>query len=233
MLITDSDIISKYFNDNGVETIHFNTREDWLKTRKMYICGSDAASVIGIGFKTNIELFEDKTSSEIKDIEPNELMIKGSISEKYIRELYGIDHDCDVYDGTGILLVNTRDIVNGFPFMACTLDAICVDRNTGELSILEIKRSEYTIYEDEMPLKYRAQVLHQMYVTGIYNSILKARCIYGRREDGTIKVIEKEYPLSMYDDSAKYDMKILKDKEEEFFNRINEKKRPARILPSI
>ena len=67
------------------------SHEGWLQTRMKGIGGSDAASVIGVSpFKTNVQLFEEKTGQrEPDDISDRPYVVYGTAAEPLIREMGG------------------------------------------------------------------------------------------------------------------------------------------------
>ena len=202
---------------------------DWLERRRKHISASDAACVIGIGFKSNVELWEEKTGMPISQSHSpqiQKLMQKGTEAESHIRELYAIDHDIEeIYDGTLVLCES-----KSHPFMSCTLDAWFIDAD-GEACILEIKRSEHAkmFSREEYPLKYRAQILHQMMVTGIHKAVL-CPYVYWTDSDGYGHSYMNEYRIDSSDDKVKYDMEILLEKEKEFWDYVERKERPPKII---
>lgn len=72
----------------------FEDEKAWLKGRLNGIGGSDASAVVGKNpYKTNIELFEEKTGRRIvPDISEKPYVIYGKEAEQYIRELFRLDY---------------------------------------------------------------------------------------------------------------------------------------------
>ena len=72
----------------------FEDEKAWLKGRLNGIGGSDASAVVGKNpYKTNIELFEEKTGRRIApDISEKPYVIYGKEAEQYIRELFRLDY---------------------------------------------------------------------------------------------------------------------------------------------
>lgn len=217
------------------------SEERWREERKKYLCASEAACVIGIGFKDNVQLWEQKTNPNYEP-EPNtpsveSLMAKGTANEPLSKRQWEIDTGHKVYDGTQVLCINQSILdKNGKPFLACTLDAVGCDTNTWQLYDIELKRSEsMKMFSDpvNMPDKYRAQVLHQMLVTGLPRALLVARIVWvdtsGRRH-----VVERDYWLDADDPNVKYDMEKLLEVETKFWNEnVLTGVRPSRILPAL
>lgn len=218
-------------------SIHlFGSDELWKRARRQYLCASETASVLGIGFRSALSIWKEKVLGEC-DFEPSpaleDLMARGSKAEAHIRELFAIDHGFDkVYDGTHALIVNNMIMSDsGNPFMACTLDAWAHDA-TGEPLIIEIKRSESPkMFGETPPPKYYAQVLKQMIVTGIRRAWLVAHVSYFM-PDGRHKAYFAEYLISADDESVENDMRGIVEKERRFWSDcVEKKKRPATVIP--
>ena len=66
----------------------------WLKGRMNGIGGSDASAIVGMNpYKSNIELFEEKTDRRIApDISDKPYVIYGKKAEEPIRELFKLDY---------------------------------------------------------------------------------------------------------------------------------------------
>ena len=68
--------------------------KEWLKNRTYGIGGSDASAIVGMNpYKTNIELFEEKTGRRIpEDISQKPYVQYGTRAEPLIRELFRLDY---------------------------------------------------------------------------------------------------------------------------------------------
>lgn len=66
----------------------------WLKSRTYGIGGSDASAIVGLNpYKTNIELFEEKTGRRLpEDISEKPYVKYGTMAEPLIRELFRLDY---------------------------------------------------------------------------------------------------------------------------------------------
>ena len=69
-------------------------RGQWLKARTYGIGGSDASAIVGMNpYKTNIELFEEKTGRRIpEDISEKPYVKYGNDAEPLIRALFALDY---------------------------------------------------------------------------------------------------------------------------------------------
>lgn len=218
-----SDIIRK-FGDNYSVTEYAN-RSDWLRGRHNYLGASDAASVLGISpWMTNVQLYENKVNPVVDEKPPTEQMLRGIKSESHIRELYAIESGDDVEDGTGKMLVSIEH-----PFMSCTLDGACVDKN-GKPYVLEIKSVNYSRNwaNKNLPDHYFVQCLHQLAVTGWDKSVLVARIIMPADGD----VVTRKFEI-LYKENIGL-VEALVEKERIFWHEnVMKKIPPNKILPSI
>lgn len=139
------------------------SKEEWLRYRKRGIGGSDVAALLGISkWKSEIELWLDKTNQTDNLIEENEAMQWGYIMEPVIRK-----HFAEV---TGKTVLEIKAILQHpeYPFMLADVDGLTVD-DAGNPAILEIKTaSEYkrSEWEQDIPAYYQTQVQHYLCVTG-------------------------------------------------------------------
>ena len=140
------------------------SREEWLRYRKLGIGGSDVASLLGISkWKSEIELWLDKTNQTNESPVENEAMQWGTIMEPIIR-----NHFAKV---TGKAVVELKAMLQHpeYPFMLADVDGITVD-DVGNPAILEIKTaSEFkrSEWEEDVPAYYQTQIQHYLCVTGI------------------------------------------------------------------
>ena len=113
------------------------TREDWLEERKKGIGGSDAATILGLNpYKTSIDLWEEKTGrKDAEDISDKPYVKYGTKAEDHLRELFKLDFP--QYEVTHQENAIIKHPI--YPFLFASLDGQLVDKNTGELGILEIK----------------------------------------------------------------------------------------------
>ena len=139
-------------------------KEEWLRYRKQGIGGSDVSCLLGINkWKSEIELWLDKTNQTNAPVEENEAMQWGNIMEPIIR-----NHFAEV---TGKTVVELKAMLQHpeHPFMLADVDGVTVD-DSGNPAILEIKTaSEFkrSDWEEGVPAYYQTQVQHYLCVTGI------------------------------------------------------------------
>lgn len=140
------------------------TKEMWLTYRRMGIGGSDVAPLLGLSkWKSELELWLDKTGQAEELEGENEAMLWGNIMEPILRSHFE--------EVTGRKAVEVKAILRhpAYPYMLANVDGITSDED-GNPAILEIKTaSEYkrSEWENEVPVYYQTQIQHYLCVTGI------------------------------------------------------------------
>lgn len=186
------------------------SREEWLKWRKRGIGGSDVSCLLGINkWKSEIELWLDKTNQTNELPTENEAMQWGNIMEPIIR-----NHFAEV---TGKPVVEVKAMLQHpeYPYMLADVDGLTVD-DTGNPAILEIKTaSEYkrSEWEDNIPAYYQTQVQHYLCVTGVAKAYV-AVLIGGN----SFKVYEVDADMEI--------QSMLIAVEQEFWNKVKNMIRP-------
>lgn len=211
------------------------TREEWLEERKKGIGGSDASAILGKNpYKNNIELWEEKTGKrEAVDISKKDYVEYGTKAEDLLRELFKLDHpQYEVRHEEYSIIKHPK-----YPFLFASLDGILIDKETGEMGILEIKTTEilksmqWEKWKDKVPDNYFCQVLHYLNVTGFSFVILKAQLKYEYKDEG-VRLDTRHYRIRREDveDSIKY----LEQKEIEFWTKyVETDTRPPLVLPDF
>lgn len=186
------------------------SREEWLKWRKRGIGGSDVSCLLGINkWKSEIELWLDKTNQTNELPAENEAMQWGNIMEPIIR-----NHFAEV---TGKPVVEVKAMLQHpeYPYMLADVDGLTVD-DFGNPAILEIKTaSEYkrSEWEDDIPTYYQTQVQHYLCVTGVKKAYV-AVLIGGN----SFKVYEVDADMEI--------QSMLIAVEQEFWNKVKNMIRP-------
>lgn len=210
------------------------TREEWLKERKKGIGGSDAATILGLNpYKDNIKLWEEKTGRrQAEDISEKEYVKYGTNAEDLLRELFKLDYPkYEVRHDENTIIKHPK-----YPFLFASLDGTLIDKETGEMGILEIKTTnilqsmQKEKWKEKIPDNYYCQVLHYLNVTGYSFVILKAQLKYDF--DGEIKLDTRHYKILK--EEVADDIKMLEEKEIEFWTKYVETGiRPPLTLPTI
>lgn len=210
------------------------TREEWLEERKKGIGGSDAATILGLNpYKTSIQLWEEKTGrKQAEDISDKPYVQYGTKAEDHLRELFKLDFpQYEVSHQENTIIKHPT-----YPFLFASLDGQLVDKETGELGVLEIKTSEILRsmqkekWKEKIPDNYYCQVLHYLNVTGYSFAVLKAQLRYDY--NGNIRLETKHYTIKRQE--VEEDIKLLCEKEIEFWTKYVEKDvAPPLVLPNL
>lgn len=204
----------------------------WLKARSFGIGGSDASAVLGMNpYKSNIELFEEKTGRRLpEDISDKSYVKYGTQAEPLIRALFALDYpEYQVsYHENRILRSKS------FPFMQASLDGELVDAE-GRRGILEIKTTnilqsmQREKWKDRIPDNYYIQILHYLLVTDWDFVVL---CAHLRSDWGPDKrTTVKHYFIERSEVEA--DLEMLLTEEQKFWKYVESGRKPPLILPEI
>lgn len=204
----------------------------WLKARTYGIGGSDASAILGMNpYKTNIDLFEEKTGRRIpEDISDKPYVKYGTEAEPHIRALFSLDYpDYQVEYHENRILRSIR-----YPFLQASLDGELADPD-GRRGILEIKTTnilqsmQREKWKDRIPDNYYIQVLHYLLVTEYQFVILRAHLIseWGNDKRTTVRhyFIERE--------EVREDLDMLLKEEIKFWQYVESGRKPPLILPEL
>ena len=210
----------------------FHSRDEWLKARKT-IGGSDAACILGKNpWKSNVELFLEKTGQCTPDDISGKAVVKyGTDAEKPLRRLFRLDYpEMKVDYRENNLWTNER-----FPWAHASLDGWMTDKD-GRMGVLEIKTTNVMSsrqkeeWKDKIPDNYYCQVLHYLMVTEYEFAILKAQLKW--EIDGEVYCQTKHYRIERSD--VEKDIELLAEAEKRFVTEnLRKRKKPALILPEI
>lgn len=204
----------------------------WLSGRMNGIGGSDASAIVGLNpYKTNIELFEEKTGRSIpEDISDKPYVIYGKKAEEYIRELFRLDYPQYEVSHHEYRILQSIE----YPFMQASLDGELVDRE-GRKGILEIKTTnilqsmQREKWKDRVPDNYYLQVLHYLLVTDYEFVVLRAHLISTWGQDVRTQV--KHYFMERAE--VQEDLDYLLQEEIKFWKYVESGRKPPLILPEI
>lgn len=215
------------------------SHEEWLALRLKGIGASEASAVIGCNpYMSNQDLWEIKTGrKQAEDISNKDCVVYGHAAEAPIRELFALDY-ADKYEVT---YGGEFDMVYHleYPWLFATLDGRLVERETGRKGVLEIKttnivqsmQKEKWFHDGKpcIPQNYYVQNLHQLLSTGFDFVVLHAqlRFEYG----GDIRSERRSYFIER--NEVKDDLDFLLGKEIEFWNMVQDGRKPGLILPEI
>ena len=214
-----------------VEMKILGSREEWLQARRSTIGGSEAAAIVGASpYLDNVQLWEIKTGRrQPADLSENALVKYGTEAEKYLRELFRLDHpEYKVFYEPGNLFTN-----DAYPWAHASLDGWIEDEH-GRRGILEIKTATiqsaagWQKWDHRLPNNYFVQVIHYMAVYGADFAILKAQLKLG---DGRRDITTRHYRIEW--DEIQRDLMILISEERKFYDAVKADRRPALVLPEI
>ena len=218
-------------NDH-ITMLELSSRDEWLQARGKRIGGSEASAVVGFNpYMSNTDLWSIKTGRrEAEDISDKPYVRYGHDAEPLLRELFKLDFpDYKVGYRDNNLFLNSR-----YPWAHASLDGWLQDPE-GRTGILEIKTTEILQsmqkekWKDRIPDNYYLQVLHYMMVMEADFACLKAQLKYDY--DGDIYLQIRHYWIERQD--VENDIRILSEKEEEFWHHMQNSTRPATLLPEI
>ena len=206
------------------------TREEWLEMRqKVGIGGSDAGTVLGLNpWCSNVQLWKYKTGQEQpEDISDKPAVKFGKVAEEHIRELFRLDYPAYNVDYHEFwMYCNDRAL-----WQFATLDGELTD-DVGRMGILEIKtttimnKTQWDEWEEGIPQRYYAQVLHQLSATSWEFAILRAYIRYYK--NGEFRAAVRDYRIERKDVLG--DIAYLCDCEREFMECVRSGKPPAALI---
>jgi putative phage-type endonuclease len=209
-------------------------KEDWVKSRRYFLGGSDAAAVLGRNpYKNNVDVWQEKTGRvEPEDIGYKPYVQYGLQAEQYLTALFALDHP--QYHVTA----NTNYKVITHPlhlFIAGTLDGELVEIATERKGILEVKTTnilqsmQREKWNDKIPENYYIQVLHYLLATGWDFVELKAqlKTVF----DNEIRLNTRHYHIERAE--VEDDLAYLLEEEIKFWWHVENDKKPALVLPPI
>lgn len=208
-------------------------RQKWLVERKKGIGGSDAACILGLNpWKTNVQLWKEKTGKgEPEDISNKDVVVYGKRAEEHLRHLFELDFPEYEVGYDEFKLFHNADT----PFIFATLDGWLTAAD-GRKGVLEIKTTEIMNSrqwqkwnDNNIPDNYYIQVLHQLLATGYDFAVLKAQIKHCR--DDEMSLTTRHYFIER--EEVKSDIELLKKKEIEFWDMVQNKIEPPLLLPSI
>lgn len=215
-----------------VKKIILADRKSWLSHRENRIGGSDAACIVGLNpYKSNVELWEEKTGKRQADDISDKLYVKyGTEAEEHLRALFALDFPQFKVSYEE----NNMWLNSDYPFAHASLDGWLEDEN-GRKGILEIKTSnilqsmQKEKWNHRIPDNYYLQVLHYLMVTEFDFAVLKAQL--KSEFAGDVVLSTKHYFIERTD--VEEDIEILKNAEKSFYEMIQKNIKPNLILPNL
>jgi putative phage-type endonuclease len=132
----------------------------WKELRKKMIGASEIASILGVGFMTPLQIWEQKMGLSIQ--EENWAMSRGKELEPEARAAYETE--------TGEIMFPSVEFNSDYPWAIASLDGINMEANR----IVEIKcpgeKDHVIAVNKTIPEKYQLQMQYQMMVTGLQSA---------------------------------------------------------------
>lgn len=215
----------------GIKRIQLDSFDSWLNARHG-IGGSDASAVLGLNpYKTNIELYLEKTGQRMApDISDKDYVKYGHDAEPLLRSLFALDHPEYKVEYFGDNMIRNEK----HPWAHASLDGELTDQD-GRKGILEIKTTNILQsmhrekWKDQIPDNYYIQVLHYLLVSEY--EFVELRAQLKSVWQGQIRLETKDYHIERLE--AEEDIEILKQAEEEFWQKVLKRQQPHLILPEI
>lgn len=210
-------------------------RAAWLEARKRGLGGSDAGTAIGVNrYRSNVELWREKTGiTAPEDIGDKPAVKFGKQAEQYLRELFRLEHPEFALDYHEFFMY----VNDALPFIYATLDGELTDEN-GRRGVLEVKTATINNpaqwgdwFEDRQPKipdAYYAQILHQLAATG-WDFVILYAYIRTPYSGTAARILERHIERG----DAEGDISYLIERETAFWQAVEQKKQPPRILPNI
>ena len=205
-------------------------REQWLEARQRQgIGGSDAGTVLGLNpWCSNVQLWRYKTGQEVPpDISDKPAVKFGKIAEEHIRELFRLDYpNYEIEYHEFWMYCHDR-----YQWQFATLDGELTDES-GRAGILEIKtttiqaKTQWDEWENGIPQRYYAQILHQLSATGWEFAILRAYIRYYK--GGEFRAAVRDYHIER--ENVLDDIAFLREQEMLFIDCVKSGKTPAAII---
>ena len=171
---------------------------EWHKMRKGKIGASDANIIMGVSkFMTPFQLWEQKTSDEIKEDEPNFIQRKGHDLEERSRAIFETETG---HEWPPIIAVHEKK-----DYIMASLDGFCKELDV----IWESKyvgQDDFNIVKDgDCLYQYYPQIQQQLFVTGARYLVLDVTTEDKDKEKGSFKNAR----LDIYPDSKYIKSKLL------------------------
>lgn len=211
----------------GILRKTYHSRTEWLQHRNG-LGGSDSGAVCGWGFKTPLQLWEEKVGNvQPQDLSGNERVDFGNSVEEPLRAMYRVMYPEHELTFTPYTILRRTEPELSFAFY--TPDGELVEKATGRKGLYESKSVYATSakvwneWRDQIPKGYYAQILKGMAVGDFEFAVLFAIL---RRLDGDAEL--RRYTFER--DDCKADIDWLIEKEKEFWRSVQTRKMPKLSL---
>lgn len=203
----------------------YKDREDWLAHR-WGIGASEAGSACGVGFKSRLELWREKTGMvQPEDISGDSRVQFGNDVEEPLRALYRVMHPEHLLEFTPYTILR-RDDDEEHAFMFSTPDGWLTEKATGRIGLYESKSAtllsaaDYAKWRNRVPDGYYHQIMHSMYVGGFDFAVIFAILL---NKEGDAEV--RAYPFERTE--VERDMMRMVEQETEFWRCVESQTMPS------
>lgn len=146
----------------------YANRKEWLQARKNGLGASDVSAALGIStFKSQIELWKEKTGKILQPEESNNRISFGNAAEDPLRSMFRLIHP--EYSLTFAPFTILRP-EGEFEFLSCTPDGELVENSTGRKGLYESKTSfclgkrDWEKWNGKIPDLYYCQICAAVFV---------------------------------------------------------------------
>jgi len=165
-----------------------------------------------------------------EDISNKPYVKYGTEAEQYLREMFKLD-----FPEYQVEYVDNNMFFNDkYPFAHASLDGWLTDQD-GRRGVWECKTTQIQHpgqkrkWDGRIPDNYYIQILHYLMVTEFDFVVLKAQLKYDFGEN--VFLHTKHYKIERAD--VETDIRYLESAERDFWKQVQERKRPALILPEL
>lgn len=152
----------------------------WLLWRNEGIGSSDAPSIMGVGYKTPHQVYQEKVTKKIEQSGNQYIFEKGHQVEKKARALLEIQHGGVEYRAGLLQMID-------YPFLRASMDGANFELSEGkEFKLVSLKEFN----EGVCPVRYYPQIMHQYLVSGLKKIDIVLCCEVGKLKQLRIKEIE-------------------------------------------
>lgn len=209
-------------------------KEEWLIKRTKGIGGSDCACILGLNpYKSNVDLWEEKTGLKKKTNISNPATIYGTKAESHLISLFALDYpNYEVkHEDFDIMTSDEKEYIQG------SFDGRLLDLETNKKGVLEIKtctvrnRSMLAKWQgNKIPDNYFCQILHYMIVNPEFEfARLRVLLRFEAWADVPYRAEIKDYNILRKE--VQKDIDYLKEKEIDFWeNYVIPQKKPNLII---
>lgn len=210
----------------GVIWTNYNSRDEWLAHRDG-LGASDAGAACGMGFKTALQLWKEKTgAAQAEDLSDNERVQFGNAIEEPMRGLFRVMHPEYNLEFVPYTILR-RDDHHQFAF--CTPDGWLTEIATGRRGLWECKSAtclsagDWARWRDKVPPGYFCQILHGMAVGDFEFAVIFAIL---RNKDGDAEIRSYRFERADFEP----DIKWLLHTESKFWGRVQSDTMPPTPL---